>query len=68
MTYKYAVIEDDICSCICEPITFDSVYEEMMVWTGNDHEISQDAASWCKLTTPGEVYEFKEGLIKIEEY
>lgn len=68
MSCKYAVIENDICSCICEPIVFDSIYEEMMNWTGNDREISQNAANWCESATSGEVYEFKEGLIKIEEY
>lgn len=28
---------------------YDWIYEKMMEITGNDHEISADAASWCEL-------------------
>lgn len=41
------------------------IYEKMMDLTGNDHEISSDAASWCELATVGEIYEFREGQIEI---
>lgn len=39
----------------------------MMELKGNDHEISDDAASWCELATVGEIYEFREGKIEIQE-
>lgn len=45
----------------------DWIYERMMELTGNDHEISADAASWCELAAIGERYEFREGVIDIEE-
>ena len=44
-----------------------SVYEAMMSITGNDHEISADAAGWCELAHEGEVYSFREGVIEIKE-
>lgn len=44
-----------------------SIYDKMMEWTGNDHEISSDAASWCELAYVGETYEFREGVIEIIE-
>lgn len=43
------------------------IYEKMMEITGNDHEISAEAASWCELATVGEIYEFREGEIEIQE-
>ena len=43
------------------------IYNRMMELTGNDHEISDDAASWCELATVGEIYEFREGEIEIQE-
>ena len=43
------------------------IYDLMMELTGNDHEISSDAASWCELATIGEIYEFREGKIEIVE-
>lgn len=43
------------------------IYDLMMELTGNDHEISADAASWCELATVGEIYEFREGEIEIME-
>ena len=39
----------------------------MMKITDGDHEISSDAASWCELACVGEIYEFREGYIEIEE-
>lgn len=44
-----------------------AIYDKMMELTGNDHEISADAASWCELATIGEIYEFREGEIEIQE-
>ena len=41
------------------------IYEQMMELTNNNHEISTEAASWCKLATIGEIYEFREGEIEI---
>ena len=49
------------------PSNHDAIYERMMELTGNDHEISADAASWCELATVGEIYEFREGEIEIME-
>ena len=49
------------------PSDHDAIYERMMELTGNDHEISADAASWCELATVGEIYEFREGEIEIVE-
>lgn len=45
----------------------DWIYERMMEITGNDHEISADAASWCELASVGERYTFREGWIDIKE-
>ena len=42
-----------------------SIYDKMMELTGNDHEISCGAASWCELASVGEIYEFREGEIEI---
>ena len=44
-----------------------AIYNKMMELTDNDHEISDDAASWCELATVGEIYEFREGEIEIQE-
>ena len=44
-----------------------SIYYMMMELTDNDHEISNDAASWCELASPGEIYDFREGTISIIE-
>lgn len=43
------------------------IYNKMMEITDGDHEISSDAASWCELACVGEIYEFREGYIEIEE-
>lgn len=43
------------------------IYDKMMELTDGDHEISDDAASWCELATVGEIYEFREGEIEIME-
>ena len=43
------------------------IYEKIMEITGNDHEISADAASWCELATVGEIYEFREGEVEIQD-
>ena len=50
---------------LLKPSNHDGIYEAMMEITGNDHEISADAASWCELATIGEIYEFREGEIEI---
>lgn len=42
-----------------------AIYDKMMELTGNDHEISDDAACWCELASVGEIYEFREGEIEI---
>lgn len=42
-----------------------AIYDKMMELTGNDHEISDDAACWCELASIGEIYEFSEGEIEI---
>ena len=47
------------------PNAFDRIYEKMMELTDNDHEVSQEAASWCELASEGEIYEFSEGEIEI---
>lgn len=43
-----------------------AIYERMMDITDGDHEISDEAASWCELASVGEIYEFREGEIEIE--
>lgn len=43
------------------------IYDKMMEITGDDHEISSDAASWCELACVGEIHEFCEGEIEIVE-
>lgn len=47
------------------PNAHDRIYEKMMELTDNDHEISDEAASWCESATEGEIYEFSEGEIEI---
>lgn len=49
------------------PLDFYHIYKVMMKLTNGDHEISQDAASWCELAHIGEIYEFREGTIEIIE-
>ena len=44
------------------------IYEKIMELTGNDYEISYDAANWCEHAMPGEIYEFREGEIEIEVF
>lgn len=44
-----------------------AIYDKMMELTGNDHEISDDAACWCELASVGEIYEFREGEIEITD-
>lgn len=65
------IIPNDNCKghfeMLCKPNDFDMIYGKVMRMTDNDHEISDDAASWCGLATVGEIYEFREGIIKIEE-
>lgn len=41
------------------------IYEKMMELTDNDHESSENAASWCELAAEGEIYEFSEGEIEM---
>ena len=52
---------------LCKPSDFDMIYNKMMRLTDGDHEVAQDAASWCELATVGEIYEFREGVIEIKE-
>ena len=47
------------------PNDHQKIFERVMQITGNDYEISQDAASWCELAHEGEIYEFREGEIEI---
>lgn len=42
------------------------VYEKVMEITGNDHEISMDASSWCEFAEIGDIYEFREGEVEIQ--
>ena len=49
------------------PNSYYDIYDKMMELTDNDHEISADAASWCELACVGEIYEFREGEIEIQE-
>lgn len=50
-----------------EPNNHDAIYDKIMELTDNDHEISSDAASWCELASVGEIYEFREGEVEIQE-
>ena len=50
-----------------KPTNHIKIYDRMMKITDGDHEISDDAASWCETACIGDVYEFREGIIKIEE-
>ena len=50
-----------------KPNNYYDIYDKMMELTDNDHEISADAASWCELACVGEIYEFREGEIEIQE-
>lgn len=46
---------------------FPGIYDKMMEVTDGDHEIASDAASWCELASVGEIYEFREGEIEIQD-
>lgn len=46
---------------------YDWIYETMMGLTGNDHEISAEAACWCEDAPVGSVFEFRNGTITLEE-
>lgn len=43
------------------------IYDLLMELTGNDHEESANAASWCEIAGVGEIFEFREGEIEIVE-
>lgn len=45
-----------------------AIYDKVMEITDGDHEIASDAASWCELACVGEIYEFREGEIEIEDW
>ena len=49
------------------PSDYDLIYGKVSRMTDGDHEIAADAASWCELATLGEIYEFREGIIMIED-
>ena len=51
----------------CKSDDYYSIYDKMMKLTNNNHELSSDAASWCELATVGEIYEFENGEIEIQE-
>ena len=73
MNNIYAVIKryeqngKEFMDWIKKPNDHDNIYEQIMVLTDGDHEISSDAASWCELACVGEIYEFREGEIEIME-
>lgn len=50
-----------------KPNAHEKIYEKMMELTENDHEISDEAASWCELAAEGEIYEFVEGEVEITD-
>lgn len=50
-----------------KPNAYEKIYEKMMELTENDHEISDEAASWCELAAEGEIYEFAEGEVEITD-
>lgn len=43
------------------------IYEKIMFITENNHEISEDAASWCELAYIGATYEHEQFTIEIIE-
>lgn len=43
----------------------EGIYKYMMEITDGDHEISDDASSWCEIASIGETYEFREGTIEM---
>ena len=51
----------------CKVKDYYEIYDLMMEITDNDHEESENAASWCELACVGETYEFREGYIEIWE-
>lgn len=65
---QYATNTDnDFCDWHFKPSDFYGIYDKMMEITDGDHEISSDAASWCELASIGEIYEFREGEIEMQE-
>jgi hypothetical protein len=69
----YAVVKryeqngNEFADWLYRPSNHRDIYDKLMEITGNDHEISCDGASWCELATVGEVYEFREGEIEIQD-
>lgn len=65
---RYAVNgnDDTFDDWFFKPNSHDNIYNKMMELTDGDHEISSDAASWCELATEGDIYEFREGEIEIQ--
>lgn len=57
----------DFADCEYKPNAHEKIYEKMMELTDNDHEISDEAASWCELAAEGEIYEFAEGEVEITD-
>ena len=57
----------DFCEYIYFPTDHNKIYERMMQLTGNNHEVSDEAACWCELATVGETYEFCQGEIEIQD-
>ena len=51
---------------LCKPSDYDLIYGKVFRMTEGDHEIASNAASWCEFATLGEIYEFREGRIEIE--
>lgn len=43
------------------------IYEKIMEFSNEDHELSSDAASWCELATVGEIYEGDDWIIEIQD-
>lgn len=64
---RYETDDADFADWHYKTSEYDKIYEKMMCLTGNDHEVSASAASWCEVAYAGETYEFDEGEIEMQE-
>lgn len=44
-----------------------AIYDKLMELTGENHDLSADAASWCEVASIGETYEADNWEIEIQE-
>lgn len=64
---RYETKDSEFIDWTYNTTNFYGIYDKMMEITDGDHEISSGAADWCELASIGEIYEFREGEIEIQD-